>query len=144
MMNQRSCSHRLSELYAEIILKDKFKQEFSIQESFYYDELFITVFRNHNFKSKLLIVNNKNQNILFENIWNESFVINDNLKDDLYLYSIDACDSKIYKYYNPILNNGLIGDSTNREHTFITKSIQLTDFVIKNEVIYVTGEGNND
>ncbi len=140
MMNQRTCSHRISELYAEIILKDKFKQEFSIQESFYYDDLFITVFRNHNFKSKLLIVDKHNQNILFENILNESFIIYNNFKDDFYLYSIDARDSKIYKFYSPILNNGLIEDPTNRKHSFISQSIQLTDFVIKNEVIYVTGE----
>ena len=79
-MNQRTCSHRLSELYAEIILKDRFRQEFSIQESFYCDNLFITVFRNQNFKSKLLIVDKEKQNILFENIFDTSYVINKSLR----------------------------------------------------------------
>ena len=93
-MSQRTCSHRLSELYAEIILKDRFKEEFSIHESFYYDNLFITVFRNHNFKSKLLIVDKESQNILFENICDKSFILNNNLKNDL-----NFTDLLIYRMY---------------------------------------------
>lgn len=135
MMNQRTCSHRLSELYAEIILKDKFKKEFSIQESFYYDDLFITVFRNHNFKSKLLIVNNKNQNILFENIFDASYVINNNLKDE-FLFLIDPNNSILYRFKNPRLKNGELEVLDFKKHIFISISKKIKEIIIKDDVIY--------
>jgi competence protein ComFC len=139
MMNQRTCSHRLSELYAEIILKDKFKQEFSIQESFYNDNLFITVFRDHNFKSKLLVVNKNNQNILFENIIDASYVINNNLKDE-FLYLIDPNNSILYRLKNPILKNGELEVVGFEKHMFISISKTIKDIIVKDDVIYFSVE----
>ena len=134
-MNQRTCSHRLSELYAEIILKDRFRQEFSIQESFYCDNLFITVFRNQNFKSKLLIVDKEKQNILFENIFDTSYVINKSLRDE-FLYLIDSNNSIIYKFNNPILKLGKLDEVTFKKHKFISISKRINDIVLKDDVIY--------
>lgn len=137
-MNQRTCSHRLSELYAEIILKDRFKQEFSIQESFYYDNLFISVFRNHNFKLKLLIVDKESQNILFENITDSTYLFYNDVKNDSFLYALDYISGTIIKFNNPILNNGIINYSIKENHPFIELAKSINDVVIKDEVIYIS------
>jgi competence protein ComFC len=135
-MNQRTCSHRLSELYAEIILNDRFKQEFSIKETFYYDNLFVTVFRNHNFKSKLLIVDKESQNILFENICDESYFINESIKNDHFLFAIDDAHSLIRKVINPIYNSAFFENVIEYKHNFIKLSKKIYDIVIKDHVIY--------
>ncbi len=139
-MRQRTCSHRISELYNEIILSAKFKDEFSRQESFYQNNTYVTIFKDKGFKAKLLIIDKESQNIIFENIWDNSFIIYNNIQEDKFLYSVNPDDSQIDKFKNPLLNNGLIEDFENRKHSFITQSIKLTDVLLKNEIIYLIGE----
>ncbi len=93
-------------------------------------------FRNHNFKSKLLIVDKESQNILFENICDKSFILNNNLKNDLYLFAIDIKHSIIHKLKNPIHNLGIFEKLLEYKHSFITLCKNLNDIVLKDEVIY--------
>ena len=71
MMNQRTCSHRISELYNEIILNNKFKAVYINQESYYLNNLYVTIFKDSGFKTKLLIIEKENQTIIFENLNDE-------------------------------------------------------------------------
>ena len=82
-MRQRTCSHRISELYNEIILSGKFKEKYITQESFYLDDIYFTIFKDNGFKAKLLIIDKENQNIIFENLCDDSFIIFKNIKEEL-------------------------------------------------------------
>ncbi len=135
-MRQRTCSHRISELYNEIIITAKFKDEYRRQESYYRDNIYFTIFKDNGFKAKLLIIDKESQNIIFENICDNSFLIYNEIKEDLFLYSIDIEYSIILKFNNPIFNNGIIKDSINFNHPFIALSKSINEIIIKDEVIY--------
>lgn len=135
-MRQRTCSHRISELYNEIIYGGKFKEKYITQESFYLNNIYFTIFKDDGFRTKLLIVDKESQNIIFENICDNSFLIFNVIKEDLYLYSIDIENSIIHKFNNPLLNNGIIKDSINIKHPFIALSKSITDIILKDEFIY--------
>jgi hypothetical protein len=135
-MRQRTCSHRISELYNEIILSGKFKEEYITQESFYLNNIYFTIFKGNGFKVKLLIIDKESQNIIFENLCDNSFLIYKKIEEDLFLYSIDIEYSIIHKFNNPILNNGIIKDSINVKHPFISLSKSINDIILKDELLY--------
>ena len=89
MMNQRTCSHRISELYNEIILNNKFKAVYINQESYYLNNLYVTIFKDSGFKTKLLIIEKENQTIIFENLNDESYIVAHDIKEDLFLFLLD-------------------------------------------------------
>ena len=135
-MNQRTCSHRVSELYSEVILTGRFKEEFTNQESFYYNNFHVTIFRNSNFKSKLLIVDKESQNIVFENIFGSSFILFNDLKNDKFLYSIDIEYSMINKITNPTIANGLSEEVISKKHLFLHLSKRINDVSLKDDILY--------
>lgn len=135
-MNQRTCSHRISELYSEIILVGRFKEEYTKQESFYSENYYVTIFRNSTFKVKLLIIEKENQNIVFENICDSTIILFSDLKSDVFLYSIDVEYSTIKKFVNPLLSNGLIEETLSQKHQFLHLSKRIIDIVLKDEMLY--------
>lgn len=136
MIQQRTCSHRLSELYSEIILDGSFKEEYTNQESFYLEIYYVTIFRNSTFKVKLLILDKENQNIVFENICGSTIILFNDLKRDVFLYSIDVEYSTIKKFANPLLSNGLIEETLSQKHQFLHLSKRINDIVLKDEMLY--------
>lgn len=135
-MGQRTCSHRISELYNEIILRDKFKNEYISQHSFYQNRMYVTIFRNNGFKSKLLIVDKDNQDIIFENICGTSFLIYQKIEKDLFLFLVDFECYQIQKIKNPILNNGIATDLITERHPFIFLSKNINDILLKDDLLY--------
>jgi competence protein ComFC len=135
-MRQRSCSHRVSELYNEIILTAKFQEKFGNKDSFYFENIYCSVFWGKDFQIKLLILDKETQNIIFENVSDNTYIFYNNIKTDSFLYSFDLSNSTIRKFNNPILNNGLVHNSIQEQHSFISLSKSINDIVIKDEVIY--------
>ena len=135
MMNQRTCSHRISELYNEIILNNKFKAVYINQESYYLNNLYVTIFKDSGFKTKLLIIEKENQTIIFENLNDESYIVAHDIKEDLFLFLLDVSCSKIYKFYNPLHNKGLLEGSINIIQKFISTS-NINDVIVRNDVVY--------
>lgn len=142
-MESRTCSHRISELYNEIILTDRFKEEFISYEAFYYNSLYVTIYRNKSFKSKLIIVDKDSQNIVFENILCNGYIVFNDLKSDKHLFSFDLNTSSIFKFNNPVLSFGEINDSIQVQHNFIIYSKKITELIIKDDIIYLVGEMSN-
>ncbi len=136
MMNQRTCSHRISELYNEIILTSKFKVEYSRSESFYFDNLYVTIFSTTSFKTKLLIIDKENQNIVFENICDNSFILFNDLQRDKFLYNIDLDYTIIRKITNPVLKEGISKEVTCQKHQFLHLSKKINDVLLKDDVLY--------
>ena len=139
-MRQRSCSHRISELYNEIILTAKFQEKFCNKDSFYFENIYCSVFWDKDFQVKLLILDKETQNIIFENVCDSTYIFYNDLKADSFLYSFDLSNSTITKFNNPILNNGLVHNSIQEQHPFISLSKSINDIVIKDEVVYIIGE----
>ena len=135
-MRQRSCSHRVSELYNEIILTAKFQEKFCNKDSFYFENLYCSVFWGKDFQIKLLILDKETQNIIFENVCDSTYIFFNDLKSDSFLYSFDLSNSTITKFNNPILNKGLVHHSLQEKHSFISLSKSINDVVIKDDVIY--------
>ena len=135
-MRQRSCSHRVSELYNEIILTAKFQEKFGNKDSFYFENIYCSVFWGKDFQLKLLILDKETQNIIFENFFDNTYIFCNDLKNSEFLYCYDLSNSILTKFNNPILNNGLIVNSVQEHHTFISLSKSINDIVIKDEVIY--------
>jgi competence protein ComFC len=135
-MRQRTCSHRIPELYNEIILSSEFTDEYIARESFHLSNIYVTIFKNKGYKAKLLIIDKENQNIIFENIYDNTFLIYNSIQEDAYLYSIDTQYSLIYKFNNPILNNGIVIYSLNEKHPFISLSKNINDILLKDDLLY--------
>lgn len=121
-MRQRSCSHRVSELYNEIILTAKFQEKFGNKDSFYFENIYCSVFWGKDFQLKLLILDKETQNIIFENFFDNTYIFCNDLKNSEFLYCYDLSNSILTKFNNPILNNGLIVNSVQEHHTFISLS----------------------
>ncbi len=135
-MRQRSCSHRVSELYNEVILTAKFQKEFCNRDSFYTDNIYCSAFWSKNFQVKLLIIDKENQEIIYENICDKTLIFFNDLKTDTFLYAFDVLNSVITKFNNPILNYGKVNNSYQEHHTFIKLSKSINDIVVKDDVIY--------
>lgn len=135
-MRQRSCSHRVSELYNEVILTTKFQKEFCNRDSFYTDNIYCSAFWSKNFQVKLLIIDKENQEIIYENICDETLIFFNDLKTDTFMYAIDVSNSVITKFNNLILNYGKVNNSYQEHHTFIKLSKSINDIVVKDDVIY--------
>ena len=76
--------------------------------------------------------------LLYSNrhIRNPYTIFYNDIKADSFLYSFDLSNSTITKFNNPILNNGLVHNSIQEQHSFISLSKSINDIVIKDEVIY--------